>query len=261
MEALQYFIPFIKALALCTPRLLTVFLVVPFFNTDMITGVTRNCLVIIFTLIVVPTVLPFMRTNDISAGFVFLTMIKEGVIGALIGWLAGLFFHAVAMVGQIVDSQRGASSATMTDPSSGEQTTIMGSLFSQLSITLFFTGGGFFLFLGGVYETYRVWPIQNFRPHFDPAFVMFFLEKIDDCLALAVLLASPILIPLFLSELGLGLINRFAPQLNVFFLSMPIKSAVGMAVLIFYLRFLMRFMQDGFVHNFDFVNLLGRVMH
>jgi type III secretion protein T len=80
-------------------------------------------------------------------------------------------------------------------------------------------------------------------------------------MALAVLLASPMLIALFVSELGLGLINRFAPQLNVFFLSMPIKSAVGMLVLIFYMQYLLAFIGDGFIHRMDIVNMLMEIVH
>jgi type III secretion protein T len=80
-------------------------------------------------------------------------------------------------------------------------------------------------------------------------------------MALALLLASPMLIALFVTELGLGLVNRFAPQLNVFFLSMPIKSAVGLLVLISYMQFLLVFIRDGFIQRMDILNMLKQVVH
>ncbi len=262
MEALfEHLRPLLIAMTLCTPRLLTAFLIAPFFNSETITGVTRNCIVMVFALIVFPTILPFVCTHEISVGLVFIIVAKEAVIGALMGYLAGLFFYAIEAVGHIIDYQRGASFAVVMDPASGIQTTPMGSLFLQMTILLFFASGGFLLFLSGVYESYRIWPIDTYWPSFDTEFAHFFLARLDDFMGLAFLLVSPILIALFLSELGLGLINRFAPQLNVFFLAMPIKSGVSLFILILYLQFLLSYIQNIFSQHFDIFSLLHQVVH
>lgn len=249
------------AMSLCSARMLTAFLVAPFFNSDMITGVTRQCIVMVFALIVFPTILPFVRSHELSLGIVLLIVAKEAIIGALIGYLAGLFFYTIEAVGHIIDHQRGAAFASLMDPASGTQTTPMGSLFIQVTILLFFTSGGFLLFLSGMYESYRIWPIDTYWPSFDPEFAQFFLARLDDLMSLAFLLVSPILITLFLSDLGLGLINRFAPQLNVFFLSMPIKSGLSLLILIFYMQFLLTYIQNIFAQNYDFFSLLYQVVH
>jgi type III secretion protein T len=260
-EVFQHFRPLIIAMTLGTPRLLTAFLIAPFFNAEMITGVTRNCIVMVFALIVFPTILPFVRTSTPTVGFIFATVVKEAVIGALIGFLVSLFFYAVQAVGQLIDYQRGAAFASLMDPGTGSETSPMGRLFMQMTILLFFTSGGFFLFLSGMYESYRIWPIDTFWPRFDADFALFFLARLDDMMGLAFVLVSPILITLFLSEMGLGLINRFAPQLNVFFLAMPIKSGVGLLILILYLQFLLAYIQDIFVQRFDIFALLRGVVH
>ncbi len=261
IEHIEYLRPILVALSLCTPRMLTAFLIAPFLNTDMITGITRNCLVLVFSFIALPTLLPFVRTHELSIGFIVATAAKETVIGALLGFLAGLLFHTISAVGHLFDHQRGASFASLMDPSTGTDTTPMGSLFTQLTITLFFTSGGFLLFLSAMYESYRVWPISTYWPRFDPEFARFFLCKLDDLMALALLLVSPLLIALFISELCLGLINRFSPQLNVFFLAMPVKSAVGLLILIFYLPVLLLFIKDSFIQRFDIFGMLREVVH
>ena len=90
-----------------------------------------------------------------------------------------------------------------------------------------------------------------------PEFITgFFFEAIKT----AMLLAAPMLIALFLSEFGLGLINRFAPQLNVFFLSMPIKSAVAVLILIFYFRFFISYLKTLLIQNADVLNALKFVV-
>jgi type III secretion protein T len=253
--------PLLTTMTLCTPRLLTAFLIAPFFNTDMIGGPTRNCIVLAFALIVFPTVLPFIQTHEVSMNFIFATVIKEAAIGALIGYLAGLLFYAIGSVGHLIDHQRGASFASVMDPTIGEQISPLGSLFTQVAIILFFTSGGFLLFMSGIYESFRVWPVITYWPRFDSDFAYFFLQKVDDLMALSLLLAAPVMIALFVSELGLGLVNRFAPQLNVFFLSMPIKSAVGLLIMIFYLQFVLNFIKEGFIDRFDIFTVLRQVVH
>jgi len=54
-----------------------------------------------------------------------------------------------------------------------------------------------------------------------------------------VIISAPVIILMFLATVGLGFVNRTAPQLNVFFLSMPVKSALGIAMLVIYLPYIM----------------------
>jgi len=119
--------------------------------------------------------------------------------------------------------------------------------FEKVLIVLFISSGGFLVLLSGLFESYRVWPIQSFYPSLDAKFPLFFLQQTDRLMRLTVILASPVIIAVFVSELGLGLINRFAPQRNVFFLSMPIKSAIASFLLVLYLSFLLLFFKDHLV--------------
>lgn len=64
------------------------------------------------------------------------------------------------------------------------------------------------------------------------------LGAVDEMLRTTVVISAPAIIVMFLATIGLGLVNRTAPQLNVFFLSMPVKSALGIALLIVYLPFI-----------------------
>ena len=65
------------------------------------------------------------------------------------------------------------------------------------------------------------------------------LNTLDAMLKTTIVIAAPVVIVMFIATLGLGLVNRTAPQLNVFFLSMPVKSGLGIAMLIIYLPFIM----------------------
>jgi type III secretion protein T len=78
------------------------------------------------------------------------------------------------------------------------------------------------------------------------------LGALDGLMRSAVVIASPVIIPMFLATIGLGFVNRTAPQLNVFFLSMPIKSALGIAMLVIYLQYIL----DMLVYTEDSAILL-----
>jgi type III secretion protein T len=74
------------------------------------------------------------------------------------------------------------------------------------------------------------------------------LGLLDHIMGLIITFAAPVVIAMFIAEFGLGLMNRFAPQLNVFFLAMPVKSGIAAVIIIFYLVFLLGFLQKEFVN-------------
>ncbi|MEM0925162.1 MAG: flagellar biosynthetic protein FliR, partial [Planctomycetota bacterium] len=115
----------------------------------------------------------------------------------------------------------------------------------------FYTGGGFLVVLSVMFESYVLWPITDFYPNFGNQFPLFVLGVADDLMRSIVLFAAPVVITVFISEFGLGLMNRFAPQLNVFSLSMPVKSIIAMVVLVLYVPFLMEYLADDFAAGKD----------
>lgn len=251
---------FIVLFALCTPRFIVAFTISPFISSQIVNRLTKNSIALSFSLILFPTVFQSASSETIPAFKIMFIIIKEGFIGMMLGFLIGLFFYGVEAAGQYIDYQRGASMASFIDPTSGNESSPLGSLLIQTTILLFFSSGGFLLFLSAIYESYRVWPILSVMPQFDLDFAFFFLNKMDDMTKAAVILAAPAMIALFLSEFGLGLLNRFAPQLNVFSLSMPIKSVVGIFILILYLQFFISYVADGFLIVPDIFSQLKTVI-
>jgi type III secretion protein T len=248
------------AIALCTPRIVVAFTVAPLFSPQFVTGITRNCIAVSFSLILFPTILPEVGQRDISM-LVFLTVIvKEGLIGAALGYGVGLFFWGVQSLGHLIDYQRGAMVAEAFDPLFGSQMSPMGHFLISLAMLLFFSTGGFIIFLSSLYESYQAWPILSYLPKPKAALAIFSLEQIDDFMEMVFLLASPIVIIMFISDFGLGLINRFAPQLNIFFLSLPIKSALSILFLIVYFPFFISYLTKFLAQNADIFNLLKSVM-
>jgi len=230
-------------LAFTLPRPLAMMSLMPFFGQNVMQGIVRNSAIIALALVIYPSVEVAMPQQFAVLPMVAL-IFKEVVIGVILGFSASLIFRAAEGVGYFIDNQRGTTMASLVDPTSGDQTSPLGSLFMQLLIVVFFAGGGFLVLLKVLFQSYNIWPVAMPLPQVSPAFAEHFIGLTTAFLQLIVVLAAPVVLAVFTTEFGLGLVNRFAPQLNVFFLSMPIKSAVAFGLLVLYLQTMMGFLGE-----------------
>ena len=233
----------ILAAVLAMARIGAAFAICPALTDSMIPGVARRAATLAFAVLVLPAIHATIPPGEPNLWLFALAAFREALIGFLIGFFAAVPFWIAENVGNFIDNQRGATMGEVYSPLSGAQVSTTGIFFTQLVSTIFFVGGAFFLFLGALYKSYAVWPV--FAPDALPGLAFIsdapvqILGTLDGMLKTTVVIAAPVIIVMFLATIGLGLVNRTAPQLNVFFLSMPIKSALGVALLIVYLPFIM----------------------
>ncbi len=247
--------PFRDTLLMLTftlPRLTAALAFSPFFGAQFIQGMARQVVIVSLTLIAVPVVALASSPAEIaskSGFFFFIVIAKEIALGLILGYVSGLAFWIAEGTGFFIDNQRGSSMAEVQDPMSESTTSPLGLLLTKIVAVLFFVGGGFHAFLTLLYESYRLWPVFAYFPRFHPDLPTAALGIVDGMMGYVVLFAAPLIIAMFLAEFGLGLINRFSPQLNVFALAMPVKSAVASLLLILYLGVLVGLLQDQFVNR------------
>lgn len=210
----------------------------PALTDSMIPGIARRLVVLAFSAVLVPHVLRGCPEAPSTWQMLFFGL-REALLGALIGFVAAIPFWVAQIIGSYLDNQRGSTMGEVFSPLSGTQDSTLAILFSQLVTTLFFCCGGLLVFLGAVYASYEFWPVFGAWSGFTDVFPLEILGHGDAMLALATVITAPIIIVMFLATIGLGFVNRTAPQLNVFFLSMPIKSALGLFMLVIYLRYIM----------------------
>jgi type III secretion protein T len=230
---------FLVSYTVVATRLLAAASVAPFLSNQILRGPTRFAFVLAWTIIIYPFFEPQMppdlRTN---LPLLIAVIVKELVLGVLLGFFASRAFYLALGVGYLIDTQRGANMASVIAPGTGEQTSPFGQMFEQILTALFFTGGGFLLFLAAVFDSYQFWPLFRFLPKFPESFPKLVLADADLLMRMTLVFAAPIVASLFIAEFGLGLVNRFAPSLNVFSLAMPVKSILAVLLLVFYLPFL-----------------------
>lgn len=215
------------------------FAICPALTESMIPGTARRASILGFSVLLLPLILRDMPPGEPGLCLFLLIAIKEAIIGFIIGFFAAIPFWIAENIGNFIDNQRGATMGEVYSPLSGAQVSTIGIFFTQIVSTIFFIGGVVFIFLGALYKSYRLWPVFGQWLEFSSNSPALMLGTLDSMLKTTVVIAAPVIILMFLVTIGLGFVNRTAPQLNVFFLSMPIKSAMGIAMLIIYLPFIM----------------------
>ena len=246
-------------MSLAMPRMVGTMTALSFMGPNMLGGVlVRNGIAAALSLLVYPIVSAQIAEAELTALQFAGAAAKEFIVGMIIGSVVMVVFWSIQAVGNFIDNQRGATMASSMDPLVGEQSSPLGLFMTQSMVAVFFVTGIFNGFLDGVYHSYRLWPATSFWPSMDIGVVDFFVDQFMLISQIALLVGGPVVSAMFLAELGLGFISRFAPQLNVFFLSMPVKSAVAILMLILFWGVLIVFFGDK-LRATDFTGMLERL--
>jgi len=242
---------FLVLLGLAFARLLTFLSIVPFFGGAAVSGRVKVATAASFVIIVFPTLTaglpPGGRLPFGPIGFVAL-IIKEVFIGFTLGFVASLVFESIQMAGRIIDVQRGAALAELFAPQLQAPVSELGQFKLQLAIVLFLTTGAHRIFIAAMLRSFETIPalgvpkVAGLTP-----VVPVIVELSGDVIAIAVGLAAPGIVVLLMTDALFGVINRVAPQINVFFLSLPVKMAVGVLIVFLALPLL----KDQFIHYFE----------
>jgi len=245
---------------LSSARIAAVFTIMPFLSKQtMGSAMIRNGVVASLALFMYPAVSADYASSSLTTLDTVVTLIKEVLLGLSIGYVLTVPFWAIESVGFFIDNQRGATMASSLNPLSGSQTSPLGILLTQGLVALFFISGAFLVALSALYHSYLLWPIFEFYPTFSSQTPEIMLGQLDTLMRYTLLLGGPVVIAMFLSEFGLALVSRFAPQLNVFILSMPIKSAVAIAVLVVYIPIIFHFFGEILADPTTLISPLHRI--
>ena len=230
-------------LGLAATRVAVALLLVPLFTSDLIPALVRSAIFLsigALGLLLNPLPPPLPMSGLQWMGM-FAT---EAFIGGAIGFMFGGMLWAFEAAGQIIDTKVGTTQAMLSDPLSGHQTTLTGALFGRLGSWVFMAGGGFMVLVGLLLQSYALWPVRSALPPLAVAGAQLFEAEFGRIMLMSLMLAAPALVLLYVVDGVLGLINRFAQQLNVFSLSMSLKAVAAVWIIWVQLGALLTLLQD-----------------
>jgi type III secretion protein T len=218
-------------LGVATARVAATFLLLPMFSSETVPALVRNSIFVSLGIVSL-ALQPPLDPSLLGPGQWATIILKEVFVGLVIGFFFGSVLWALEAAGNIVDTKVGATLAQVVDPLSGHQTSLNGALLGRLAGVVFVAGGGLSLLLRVLMESYAIWPVASPMPALTGSSLALFEGEFGRLMVLATLFAAPVLTVLFLIDAGLGLMNRFAQQLNVFTLSMSIKAFAATFVIL-----------------------------
>ena len=249
--SLEHPAAWLAALFLALPRLTGFFLLLPFFSNQFLPPVAKFGIFVALAFPIVPFAhnslaeLSTTLAAPITAPYFAALLLKEAAVGIVAGFATALIFRVPGMIGDFIDNQRGTSIAQVFNPAQGDQSSNLGAFLGQAFLVWFLIAGGLNALLALLYESYRVLPPATWIPAFNQDTIEALVGIFIAALHLMLVLAAPAIFVMLMVDLGLGLANRFAPQLNVFFLAMPIKSVAALFALGLYFAVLLQRLYDS----------------
>ena len=207
----------------------------PFLGAKIIPGTARAALALALTLVFLPTVLFYTNMSYITDYQFIIFACKEIFIGFILGFISAAPFYVVQSSGILIDYLRGSSMMMAQDPTMQAQSSPIGIMFNNYLIVLFYAMEGPLLFFDAVTTSFQLFPVdQMISPLFfkmnDPIWQTI-LSLTSTIFNLSIELAAPPLLAILMAEMFLGIANRLAPQVQIAFLGMSLKSLLGLILL------------------------------
>jgi len=219
-----------SAYLLVFARVGTLIMLMPGVGEQTVPPRLRLAFAILVALVLFPMVRPLLGGTEGVAGPRLVGLLfGETLIGLILGLTVRMLLAALQTAGLIVSQQLGLAYAMTVDPTMGGQQAAVGNFLSLLGITLIFATDLHHLAIAGIARSYQVLP-PDAVPGFGDALTLA-LRAVARGFTLAVQISGPFIAFGILFNLGLGVLSRLMPQLQVFFLAVPASVLIGMVIL------------------------------
>ena len=210
-------------------RIMSFIFVCPFFGGRQTPGMVKIGYGLLLSVLLYGAVPFYPPDYNTVAGYTVIVL-KEAMVGLLIGLAVTLCQQITAFAGSVVDMQIGLSMVSMMDPATDQQVTITGSLYSQyLTIALIITGMYQYI-LRALVDSFTLIPINGAVIHAD-RMVNVMLAFMKNYIVIGFRICLPIFIITFVTNVVLGVLAKVSPQMNMFSVGIQIKIVVGLVIM------------------------------
>lgn len=246
----------ILALTLAMARIFPCLLLTPVFSFSVVKGVMRTAIVVALSLFIAPAIKP--EIDQLQPDMLTLAglMLKELLIGTLIGLLLAMPFWMYESVGGLFDNQRGALMGGQINPQLGPDVTPLGKLMQQSMILLLIIGLGLSTITQLIWDSYQLWPATEWMPFPSEAGFQVYLKLLGETFSDMVLYAGPLVAIMLMIDFGIGIMSIYSPQLQATALAIPLKCLLGMLFFVFYLPLLEHLAGERLYDLRDLIHIL-----
>jgi flagellar biosynthesis protein FliR len=209
-------------------RISAMLMAAPIFSVRQIPARFRILLALLITLLVQP-VLPASPVVAVVSTDALLIALQQIGIGAALGFLMQMAFNALIFGGQVMAYSMGLGFANMMDPANGVQVPVIAQFWLILAMLAFLLMNGHLILIQAIVDTFRVLPVAT--DGLSRAGLWELLSWASRMFAAGLLMAMPVITALLLVNIGMGVVSRAAPQLNIFAIGFPITLLMGFVLI------------------------------
>jgi flagellar biosynthetic protein FliR len=225
------FLPVLAAAFLLTfARIGTMVMLLPGVGDQNMPARVRLTVALVLTALLLPAHEKAYHVELNALAPVLVVMVQEMLIGAVLGMTARLAMSALQVAGSVVAQQLGLGFVTAVDPTQNQQGVLVGNFLTVLGVTLIFATNLHYLVIAALNDSYNI-----FRPGELPLsgdVAKHITQVVAGSFRIGIQLSAPFLVFGLLFNVGLGVLSRLMPQMQVFFIGLPLSILLGLMLLV-----------------------------
>jgi len=227
-------------------RIGTAISLMPGIGDSFVPPNVRLLFAVALSFILTPVLTPNFASALNVGGLHFVIMIiNEAVIGIFIGTVMKIMISALNVAGATSSAQSGLSNSTIFDPTSGTQNSILSAVYSLVGVSLIMVADVHHFLISAAIYSYHMFPVNQGLPD-----VQSMTETVANAVNLAftvgVQVALPFVVIITLMHIGMGFLGRLMPQMQIYFVSIPIQIAVTLILLMISLSYSLIYWLDEY---------------
>lgn len=209
-------------------RLGAILMLIPGIGETYVPARVRLGLALVMTLALYPVLSAGATALPETSGDLAGAVIREALIGLMIGGILRMFMATLAVTGEIVSIQTTLSFAQTANPGQAAPSTTLATFLSLLALVLILSTNLHHMFLSAIVRSYTLFPFHKAVPTSDAAQLA--VQTAGRAFALGVQLSAPVLVFAFIFNIATGLVGRVMPQFQVFFVASPLLVLTTLSV-------------------------------
>jgi flagellar biosynthetic protein FliR len=203
-------------------------LVMPGISETGVPPMVRLAFALLLAICLYPIAAPALPPEPSGTADLFGLVIRESLIGLMMGAVLRMFLTALATAGELVSLQTTLSFSQTANPLEAQPTTSLSTFLTLMGLTLIFATNLDHYFLSALFHSYEIFAPSKALPLNDAAQLA--VQTAGKSFALGVQLAAPVIVFALVFNVATGLIGRVMPQFQIFFVAAPLQVLLGLSV-------------------------------
>src|SRR5579862_1134877 len=228
----------------------TMLILLPGLGEQNISARIRLTIAMVLAAVLLPLHRAAYQIDTSALGPVIVMLAEEIIVGVVLGLTARLTVSALEVAGSVIAQQLGLGFVTAVDPTQGEQGMLVGNFLTMLGVTLLFATDMHHLVIAALNDSYTLFEPGEVPAVGDVAALV--TKTVSGAFRIGIQLSAPFLAFGLLFNVGLGVLSRLMPQMQVFFVALPASIMIGLLFLLLVLGTMMGIFLDyagGVLHQ------------